>query len=210
MILEDEPLLETYRGKGKCECCGRECKERDPAHIIPRGLGGGGRVDIPGNLVSLRRWCHAAQGTANGPSLDYLRMLASTREGVSWESIQEAVHAIQRLPKDPTDARIEVTAEVLKGESRKIFQTAMFRWQDQRAKEAKSKPEPAQREEPKKKKKKAKPEWMLSAQKRQKEFRKDIRRRLKAARKVKKWVKIRCEPDVQGDLSYIMQKRTCR
>ena len=184
MILEDEPLLENFRNKKKCECCGRKCKSTDAAHIIPRGLGGGGRVDIPGNLVSLRRWCHSHQGLAGGPSLDDLKRIVEKRDGVQWSEVEEAVHAIQRLPKNPSGRSVETCIEFMEEssvKSRNIVVTALRSWREREA----AKPvEVVKKVE--KKKKRAKPAWYVAAQERQREYRKEARKRVKAAKRCMK------------------------
>lgn len=93
MILADESLLDRFRGPGICERCERYFRSRDAAHIVTRGLGGGHRVDIPANIVSLCRRCHATQ------DIDELKRIVERREKVRWSDIIDVVRAIQRLPK---------------------------------------------------------------------------------------------------------------
>jgi hypothetical protein len=53
-------LLKEMAKPGPCSWCGRPCPDgRDVHHwFIKRGMGGGTRLDIPENLISLDRFCH--------------------------------------------------------------------------------------------------------------------------------------------------------
>ena len=62
MKIVDEALLALFRSATRCEWCGRDTPEgADPAHVFARGVGGGSRLDIRINLVSLCRGWHNGQ-----------------------------------------------------------------------------------------------------------------------------------------------------
>lgn len=68
MIILDRPLLASFRTPGPCEMCHRMSRSRrEPHHVIHRGMGGGRRLDIRINLISLGMpcgcSCHSAYHT---------------------------------------------------------------------------------------------------------------------------------------------------
>lgn len=52
MIIEDEQVLNEFRGPGICEICRRQVRNREPHHIFTRGMGGANRLDIRINLLA--------------------------------------------------------------------------------------------------------------------------------------------------------------
>lgn len=93
MIVKNEKLLKSMRESGLCEWCGVWCERREPHHIHARGMGGGSRLDIPINLVSLGTAgdcsCHAGAQRGNPPK-DILLAIAAERE----------IRALMRAPKE--------------------------------------------------------------------------------------------------------------
>ena len=53
MKIVDEPLLDTFRTRGRCEVCGVFCAMREPHHVICKGMGGGRRLDVRENLLAV-------------------------------------------------------------------------------------------------------------------------------------------------------------
>lgn len=107
VIVKSPKTLKRFRDVGKCSWCGRPTPDGcDPHHLVKRGMGGGSRLDIPGNLVSLCRgyyrgqWvsCHddAERGDITRESL--LAVVAA-REGVMQADILAEIKRVQALPK---------------------------------------------------------------------------------------------------------------
>jgi hypothetical protein len=104
-VLHRPDILKRFRGKGRCELCGRWCLHRDAAHIFSVG---GGRVDAPFNLVSVGSFvqlqcnCHREQHD-QGANAWRGRMLAvaAKREQTTPEAIIAAVQFFRWLPRRP-------------------------------------------------------------------------------------------------------------
>lgn len=101
MRIECEKTLERFRRARRCEACGKASRHGlDPHHALyKRGLGGGSRLDIPLNLVSLCRWpCHhhAEQGIITRQQM--LAVIAK-REGVSEIFVDSFLKRVRRTPK---------------------------------------------------------------------------------------------------------------
>jgi hypothetical protein len=99
MRIVDEKILDEFRGPGKCEWCGYVTRwKRDPHHLWTRGMGGGGRLDIRINLISLCRLCHDAVGLGHIARCDLLAVVAS-RESTTQSQIEEEIWRLRRTPK---------------------------------------------------------------------------------------------------------------
>ena len=102
MRLDNPELLDEFRGPGSCHGCGQQCRNREAAHILAKGMGGGGRLDHRWNLLALGGpWecgCHRRQH--NGLiSIHALWDAVAKREGVSVDEIKQELWRIRRLPK---------------------------------------------------------------------------------------------------------------
>ncbi len=84
MPVDDRQL---FRGNGPCEYCGVWSRDRDPAHIFHRGMGGSDRLNFRRNLVSLCRDCH----NRHGHEIKQLLAIAAKRERCTVEEIEEEV-----------------------------------------------------------------------------------------------------------------------
>lgn len=95
MIRKDPALLRRFRRP--CEMCGAPggC----PHHMLSRGAGGGGRLDVPLNLVSLCNTCHRAVHDGKIPRLEVAGLIAR-REGLaSGEEVLERLWELRRRRK---------------------------------------------------------------------------------------------------------------
>lgn len=108
MTRKDAKLLKSLSGPGFCECgCGTWCQTRDPNHILQRGAGGGSRLDIRENIVSLRREpCHNAyhDGRPSFPSHKEQRKrfceVVAKRDGFeSGEAVWAWLNMLLGIPK---------------------------------------------------------------------------------------------------------------
>ncbi len=97
MQIINEALLDRFRQR-RCEWChaGPPCQ---PHHLLTRGMGGGGRIDHPWNLIGLCHYCHRSHHDGNAPlTCDLLAMVAA-REAVSQEDIIVEMGRIRRADK---------------------------------------------------------------------------------------------------------------
>lgn len=79
--IRDERLLSTFRAAGRCELCGRDCAKRQAVHVLPKGIGGGLRMDIPENLLGaclpFAGCGHHEQHHLNRPSYPTSKLIAA-------------------------------------------------------------------------------------------------------------------------------------
>ena len=97
MQVIDEPLLEEFRW-GPCDWCG-ETGRCDPHHLWGRGMGGGSRLDIEINLVSLCRFCHRSHHDGNEPTRADLLAIVAAREDTTQDAIIAQIAHLRREPK---------------------------------------------------------------------------------------------------------------
>ena len=89
----DKKLLRRVRLSGICAWCKKRFQEIDPCHIMTRGAG---RVDIKENIVPLCRIDHSAQGSSQGPSIEWMLEWSAKKHKTTPEAIREKVWAIRR------------------------------------------------------------------------------------------------------------------
>lgn len=107
MIVEDPKLLALFRLPGQCDLCARWSEVREPHHVVARGFGGGTRLDIPWNLLSLcptipgyYTGCHHEVHSGHITRED-CRKAVIRREKLTWTptELKEVLDHILRLPK---------------------------------------------------------------------------------------------------------------
>ena len=96
MIVIDEKLLASFRGPGICEWCKRYAGHRHAAHVRPRQMGGGSRLDVRINLISLCWFCHLAQHEGREPTRADLEAVVAAREQRFQDDIEAECLAIRR------------------------------------------------------------------------------------------------------------------
>lgn len=118
MIVKNESLLDEFRTAGYCECCGKKCRRREPAHLFAKGIGGGSRQDMRINLIALGSTlgmccpCHTKSHADGGVlNLQFIEII-SERDGESKDDILSVMYLIRRLSK-PTKSEIEEAVESL-------------------------------------------------------------------------------------------------
>ena len=116
MKISNKKLLAEFRTSGLCGYCGKNCKVREPAHLISKGSGGS---DLRCNLIALGSTlimecrCHSTSHNANSgnqqhPNPKDLLKKVAQREKVSPEQIRAIVWFIgNRLDKHDSRERIE-------------------------------------------------------------------------------------------------------
>lgn len=114
MILPHKPTLAKFRLPGPCRHCGRVGK-REAAHVIPVGRGGGNRLDVSINLVSLGlgHWsgqgvcrCHALHHDGHEPTAMELRLYAAAAAGALQDDVKTVCDWILRQCKYASDERL--------------------------------------------------------------------------------------------------------
>lgn len=122
----DEKLLDEFRKPGKCEWCGARCRLREPAHVYGRGHGGGRRLDVRFNLISLGSTrafqceCHTLHHAGERPIQCDLAAKVAEREKTTQDAIEEALYAIRRLPNRSPDRLIRAELDGLPAEARRL------------------------------------------------------------------------------------------
>ncbi len=105
MVIKDDAVLAKFRGPGPCEGCKKYFRQRDPHHILRKGIGGGSQLDHPWNLLGVCRRCHdkihAATLLIKGrrATREDLFALVAIRESVPQHVVEEKLYELRRLPK---------------------------------------------------------------------------------------------------------------
>lgn len=121
MIYVNDKALERFRRADRCEWCYQwSAVLLDPHHCFQkRGMGGGSRLDIGINLMSLCRWCHES---AEQGYLDRGRMLTKVaeREKCRQMDIDVVLRFILQQDKDASSEQLLKAAGELKGCAAKL------------------------------------------------------------------------------------------
>lgn len=97
----DPGLLARVRAERRCSWCGAPLPHgAEPHHIFGKLMGGGGRLDIPWNVVPLCLLCHRAHHDGNRPLRVDLLAVSAARHGVQQQDIVDEVNRLRRLPKE--------------------------------------------------------------------------------------------------------------
>lgn len=96
MIVIDEDCLDRFRSASPCEWCKKPQNRREPHHAIAaRGMGGGGRIDVPENLIGLCIECHAKVHAGRIIKADLVAVIAA-RMGKLQDDVIAVVREIWR------------------------------------------------------------------------------------------------------------------
>lgn len=95
-ILNPE-LLAWFRRKPQCEIC-RCFRPVVPHHVYRKGMGGGGQLDVPENLLAVCSFCHDMIHDGHVPYEFQLARLAE-REGFSMDEIEAKIREYRDRPK---------------------------------------------------------------------------------------------------------------
>jgi hypothetical protein len=98
VIVIDRKLLARYRLGGPCWYCGRWQERLEPHHLWTRGMGGGGRLDIPENLIPLCSSCHREAQAYRIPRCDLVAIVAA-RLGLRQDEVEERIRELRRAEK---------------------------------------------------------------------------------------------------------------
>lgn len=126
MKILNEPLLATYRVAGPCEWCKRWCRVREPHHIRCRGHGGGGRLDVPVNLVALGSSqmmccsCHTDHHAMKEPTTEDLLAIACQREGILQDQAIELLDFLARCPKEMLGWQVTAAMDGMRGSAKAL------------------------------------------------------------------------------------------
>ena len=106
MIWEDDKMLSLFRLAFSCSYCRQPTPGgTDPCHVITRGVGGGTRLDVPLNLVSLCRTCHNENHAGRSPTREELCELVGERYGYKSHEVLARLHRMIRAPKEARPCR---------------------------------------------------------------------------------------------------------
>jgi hypothetical protein len=126
MKIECEATLDLFRGLGMCEWCGKQCRRREPCHLVAKGQGGGRRLDVTWNLLAMGSTldfecpCHTKSHQEGDPSYEQMLSVISRREGHSSDAIERAIWFILRLNKDLSVYRVEEALKELTRDPRML------------------------------------------------------------------------------------------
>lgn len=98
MKVENEEYLDTVRAQTRCECCGRSVPGCEPHHVLAKGMGGGGRMDIPPNVIGLCHLCHQLHHDGNLSRETFLIIIGKRLKMEPADVLQEC-YRVRRLPK---------------------------------------------------------------------------------------------------------------
>ncbi len=100
MKVIDDALLQTFRDSPKCEWC-KAANRGDihPHHLVARGMGGGGRLDMAVNLIALCWRCHGMVHTGHIQQCDLVAVIAAREGFIQAGLVLETIWAYQRTPK---------------------------------------------------------------------------------------------------------------
>lgn len=103
MRIVDQKLLAAPRPL-RCEYCGRLCGyPTELHHVIPRGMGGANRLDVPENLIALGGAfdCRCHQDAGNGViTKRELFVKVGKRLGTSGLKCRNKVERLLKAPKE--------------------------------------------------------------------------------------------------------------
>lgn len=100
MIVKNAPLLKQM-SRRPCELCGA-VEGTAAHHLWTRGMGGGGRLDVPLNLITLCWACHRKHHDGH-IRRDLLVKTVAWRESTNPEALEAEIHRLRRLPRWPKD-----------------------------------------------------------------------------------------------------------
>lgn len=131
MKIENEAVLASFRGPGRCDWCGKFCQLREAAHVFAKGMGGARRIDMPFNVAGLGRTdafeciCHKSHHDGNRPLHCDLLAKVAAREGLFQGDIEVAVYCLWRLPKRPSDAELAAELAAIPGAAARLVREAV-------------------------------------------------------------------------------------
>ncbi len=104
MIIRNRKALERARCAGPCEYCGLWHERREPHHLLSRGHGGGTRLDIQQNLMSLCPFwkgndCHRLKGDDPRCAPEMFRIVAIREGFLDGDTLKWWLNGILALPK---------------------------------------------------------------------------------------------------------------
>ncbi len=103
MRVVNPELRRRFNGPGRCGLCNKDCKARECAHYLAKGMGAGGTLDVAFNLIALGGafgcGCHTRQHAGEIHPADLLACIAS-REYMLQDDILNRLERFRRAPKN--------------------------------------------------------------------------------------------------------------
>lgn len=96
VIVRSRKTLKEFRGPGHCEWCHRWTEYRHAAHVRPRQMGGGSRLDVRINLCSLCPACHWENHNLGEPTQNDLKAVVAARECRLQDDIEAEIAALRK------------------------------------------------------------------------------------------------------------------
>lgn len=120
MIIKNDDLLKTYRGKNACEWCGKLCETSAHHAFQKRGLGGGTRLDCSIQLIRVGWWCCHMVAEDSPIFNEELKAKIAKREGSTIQCITDALRFIRQAPKDASPEWLMAAVKGLPPETRRL------------------------------------------------------------------------------------------
>lgn len=115
MRIINPELLKAFHLPGPCELCGRMCKEREPHHVIAKGMGGGRRLDSVYNMVAVGRGhacpCHSTFADSIKGSTASWGAIARRQGCTPDEALAAMWFILYQLDKDDSPEKIDSKIE---------------------------------------------------------------------------------------------------
>lgn len=100
MKVINEELLSQFRNAPKCSWCGAANRgDIHPHHLLARGMGGGGRLDVRENLIALCAKCHHEVHVGHIQRCDLEAVIAAREGFLQSGELLKTLFAYMREPK---------------------------------------------------------------------------------------------------------------
>ena len=112
MKIPDTDILALFRGSGKCEMCGKQCRQREPSHLWGKGHGGGFTLNIRINLMAMGstpNFCCQCHNEHHQGKIGVAEMVekVAKREKETEDDITDVIFALHAVPPRLSESRIE-------------------------------------------------------------------------------------------------------
>jgi hypothetical protein len=128
MKIVSPKTLAKFRGAGRCELCTAWCANREPHHAMACGHGGGNRLDVSVNLVSVgvafTCQCHRKTHDGNASRAHVLAVIGK-RVNATPEAVWECLCVLSRLPKGACGQVVEEHLAEVSGEVAALVRAAL-------------------------------------------------------------------------------------
>lgn len=109
MKIVDQKYLDSRKGPGPCDVCGKHCRGRVPHHVMHRGRGSANRLDIPINILWVGAvfecTCHDDCDRYRISRTRQLEIVAAREKWESADAVETELFRLIRADKDGREKR---------------------------------------------------------------------------------------------------------